>query len=145
MAINTQERTIDGRTYTVQQLPARKALKTLNRLGKVFGPALAQAATAVGSSAKLDIAAIDVAKLGGAVEALFANLEDADLDHFVQTFLESSLVDGAPLYAQLDVVFMGKIDGLLKLLAFAVEVNFGNFMRGLGGAVRQLAPAKVPT
>ncbi len=142
--LKTQERAIDGRTYTVQQLPARIALKALNRLGKVFAPAVAAATAAFGgdaTQAKLDTLQVD--KLGGAIEALFAHLGDADLDFFIATFLETALVDGQPLRAQLDVVFMGQIDGLLKLLAFAVEVNFGSFFAGLSGIAQRLAPAKV--
>jgi hypothetical protein len=143
MATLTQEKEIGGHTFEVSQLPARKALKTLNRLGKVFGPAIAQALAAFGGNGgEVDLSRLDVGKLGGAIEALFGNLDDKDLDFFVDTFFESATIDGRPLLKQLDVALQGKIDTLLKLLVFAVEVNYGNFTGALAGLVQRAPKAK---
>jgi hypothetical protein len=135
-----KSRTIDGHTYEVQELPARLALRTLNRLSRHTLPALARAFGAAKSESLDDI---DTGELGAALETLFEHLTDDELDGLTETLLKDvSLVDGKPLWAQMDVHFQGRMLALLKLLGFAIEVNFADFFGALRGLVGRKGDAK---
>jgi hypothetical protein len=134
MSLFMQSRVIDGQTFTVSQLPGRIALRTLNRLGKALGPAFAALmGSAKANGPTVNLGALDFASIGGALEALFSNLSDSDLDYFLDTLLETATVDNQPLKKQIDILFMGRTDVLVRVLIFAVEVNYGNFTRALAG------------
>jgi hypothetical protein len=122
---------LDGKTFTVQQLPARAALKLMRRLGKVFAPALA---TFGGKSGE-----IDPKSFGNALEKVFDELSDDDLDHFTQQLLAGCLVDDkAPVLPQIDLLFQGRTFDLVKLLVHAVRANYQDFL----GALRENSPLK---
>lgn len=133
--VKTDTRTIDGSVYVVTQLPAMRAFKTLNRLGRTIGPAVAKLMGA-GST---DFMELDAAFLGSAVEALFERLSDDDLQAITEALLYNTTVDKAPL--NFDLEFAGRMDTLLKVLKFAFEVNYGSFFDGLRKLASQ-APAK---
>lgn len=142
--IATQERTIDGMKFTVTQLPAMKGLRTLNRIGRVLGPAFAKVAGASGSGNVTDM---DLSKLGDAVEALFERLTDDELEQLTRELLAQATCDGKLLMPQFDLILAGKVDVILQLLRFAFEVNYGNFFAGLAGMVAagQAKPSPSPT
>lgn len=131
--IGTQERTIDGRSYTVTQLPARRSLKLLRKLVAALGPGLA---TAFGSTQGKDLRGLDVSALGPALERLTAHLDDATLDAVVNEALATVRVDGIELLPQFDIVFQGKLGSLFKVLGFAMEVQYGDFFGALFGELR---------
>jgi hypothetical protein len=134
MSLAIQTRVIDGKTYTIPQLPGRASLKMLNRLGKALGPAFAALmGTVKAQGSKPNLADLDFSAIGGAVEALFANVSDEDLDYFIDGLLKDALVDNVKLLPQIDILFQGGSDTLIKVLAFAVTVNYANFTRALGG------------
>lgn len=121
---------LDGKTFQVQQLPARAALKLMRRLGKVFAPAFAAFANSKGD--------VDTKALGNALEKVFAELGDDDLDHFTNTLLHGCLVDNkAPVLPQIDLIFQGESFDLVKLLVHAVKANYQDFL----GALRASSPA----
>lgn len=138
--MRTQEsKVIDGMTFTVQQLPAMRALRLLNRLGRFFTPALA---SLVGGGGKLGQA--DVGALAAAAGGLFDRLSEDELERLTKDLLETATVaidgkDTGPVMPQFDLLFQGKMGAVLKLLAFALQVNYSDFSDALGGLAK-LAP-----
>ena len=142
----SQEKMIGGRRCMVAQLPVTRALKVLRRLGSTLGPALAKAAGA-SKGASISLAALNVESLADAVALLFERLTDAELDYLLRELLSTAQVmgegdkwlpmidpvSGAALY---DGIYAGNIAGLLALLAFAVEVNFGDFFVAIRGSLQ---------
>lgn len=131
--IENNTRTIDGIVFVVTQLPAIKALHVFHRLGKVVSPSLAKASAALQPGAALE--KVNLADLGGALESFFSSCTPADLDYFVKELLYATTADGAPLLQVLDVKLQGKVLTLLKLLVFAVEVNYADFFGPVRGLV----------
>lgn len=142
MGQNFDTREIDGFSFTVSQLPAMKGLLLLHRLTKAIGPALAKVAGAfTGGSVKLSD--LDVAALAGAVESLFANLPASDFEAITKELLSTATieVDGKrhELFkggnsGNFDLYLQGKMGTIFKLIAFAFEVNYGNFFGWAKGA-----------
>ena len=125
-------------TYTVQQLPARPALKLFNKLARVATPALGK----LMSGGATKISELDTANLGAALEALFERLTPEQQDQMTEELLQAALVDGAPLWPQFNVHFQGRIAEVFQLLRFALKVNFGDFFKGLLAAAGSLSPKK---
>ncbi len=127
MARKTESRDIDGLGFSVTQLPGMRAQKMLPRLGKILGPAVAK----LGGMAK-GLGGLDVGALGDAAEALFSTLTPEEYESLTRELLETAQVtqEGktAPLMRQYDDVMAGRVMTGVKLLAFALEVNFGDFL-----------------
>jgi len=127
MALESRTKHIDGEEYRVSQLPARQGFKLLKRLAHIILPALGDGANAVlrtgkipKSMADLDLAALDFKQIA----ALMLDRADEDLIlECVDWMAEQTLVDGKHLAKLFDVHFAGRMQSMLKWLAFAVEVN----------------------
>lgn len=138
----TQAREIDGLSFSVSQLPPMKALRMLNRLRRCIGPALGKA---LGGMSAKSLKDVDVTALADAIEAL--NLPDQELEDITKELLYAAFVThegvtGALLSGgQFNAVMSGRVGTILKLIAFAVEVNYGSFFV----ALRALAPARAVT
>lgn len=132
MALQNQTREINGVTYEIQQLPARRAMKLLARLGKLVAPlvAVAQGAAKSGGVLKLD-----AGLLTSAVGGLFDALPPEDVEPLMaELFASAVILDGnarVPLWPVFDLRMQGRTFDVLKLAAFAVEVNFGDFFDAL--------------
>src|SRR5258708_2424843 len=129
-----QERDIDGFKFTVQQLTAMKSLRMLNRLGRIVGPALGKA----GGAAQGGFENLNVKDLGDAVGTLFERLSDDELESITRELLSGATVtmsngQNGLLMPQFDLVLQGRPETILKLLKFALEVNYQNFFRGFAG------------
>ena len=136
---NYETRTIGAHSFTVQQLPARMSLKVLNRLGKSLAPALAQLGGALQGR---DAQTADLSKLGTALEAVFSNLNDTDLDFLIDTLLQSAQIGTKPVLRELDTLFMGDSLGLIRLLIFAAEVNYKSFFQEFGALIKRAPQAE---
>lgn len=134
MATTTQTKTIDGVAYAVTQLPARRAARLLNRLLRVFGPALGGLAGAAKGGASLETA--DLSSVGPVLEGLFARLSEDEQDHLINELLATATVDGKEVLPVLDLHFQGRLGALFKLVGFAVKVNFEDFSGGLIAAAK---------
>lgn len=143
MSTRTQTKTIGSWVFGVSQLPGRRAIQAFNRLGRVMGPALSLFLKALGTGKGASLETLDLGVLGDAIPAFFGGLGEDDLNFFINTFLETSTVDGKPLFPQLDLVFMGGTDTLYKVLLFAVEVNYGNFLEALRGLAATAEAPKI--
>lgn len=136
MALLVQSKTIGEYSYAVTQLDAVKGRRVFARLLKVAAPALASLSG--GSKVKPD----DLAK---GLAALAETLSEDDVDFFCDAFAPSTtvtLADGkAPRLSDIFAVhFAGKYLELVKWLAFALEVNFGPFWRGLSAKAGDSPP-----
>jgi hypothetical protein len=123
----TETRDIGGLTFAVSQLPARRALEMFGRLGKALGPAAFEA-MARGASVDPDSNALDLAvSIAPALGSIFSRLPEGELTAITEALLEPATCNGVAIKPQLDLLFQGKILLLLKVLAFAVEVNYRDF------------------
>lgn len=136
--VETKTRSIDGMTFGVTQLPAIRGLRLFNRLGRVLAPALARAA---GSQAGGEV---DLGGLAGALDLLFSKLSDDELEGITRELLWNATVEGRPLLQEMDATLGGKVGTLLKLVGFAVEVNYGGFFAALRGLVPALVRKAAP-
>jgi hypothetical protein len=85
----TIEKTINGSTYSVTQLPARRALKLKARLLKVFGPSLAQMVFTRENESPLDQE--NVVK---AITLLVNQLDDATFERLTVEILQGDHMPG---------------------------------------------------
>lgn len=134
---------VAGRRFLVGQLPAMRALKLLNRLGRVVGPSLAAAVGAMKGS----LAETDVSALGEAAKQLFDRLAPEETEGLlrelfatVEVFSEDGTKKG-PVMPQFDLVFQGEMLGVFALARVALEVNYGDFFGVLLDRARELLPA----
>jgi len=132
--VETKTRSIDGLNFGVTQLPAMRGLRLFNRLGRVLAPAVARAA------ASQTDGEVQLEGLAGALDLLFAKLSDDELEGITRELLWNATVEGRPLLQELDATLGGKVGTLLKLVGFAVEVNYGGFFAVLRGLVPTLVP-----
>ena len=114
--VKTEPREIDGHTYTVTQLPPRRAMRLLRRLAALIAPAFGGAGD--GKVAKFDFSGLASA-LGG--------LRDEEFDLIVNELLAMAQVDGKDLLPIFDLTFQGALPTLFKVLGFALEVQYGDF------------------
>lgn len=138
MAAEPQDREIDGITFTVRPLLATRSLKLLARLNRALGPSLAVLAAAQGK--------VESDSLAEALKLLGEKLTDSELDGIVKEALDGATFamtgpDGQPmigvLAGKLETLLQGRPETLLKLLAFALEVNYKGFFPGLKGLAAQ--------
>jgi len=135
------KRTIDGVTFEVTPLGFKQARVAFVRLTKALGPALAHVDT-------------DAPDMAAALSALVERVGDDDLEWFADVFGETTRfsTDGSKwpyLHADLrESLFSGgKLMLFFQWLAFALEVNFSDFLvfltRASGGAAPS-AEDKIP-
>lgn len=131
----SETRTIDGFTYEVFALPAWNAVEVFQQLTRALVPALAGVAKAEGPEG--------LAALSGAVERMLTSLQPAQVLHLSKVLLAGARVvvngQNVELLPIVDVHFQRRTLALWKVLAFAVEVNFPDFLAPLRGIAGRLA------
>lgn len=128
--LEPQQKTIDGFHFTVSQLPGTRSLKVFARITKMLGKGASKALGAAGKGG-------DVA--GAAMLELLGNVDEGDVEYVAKQLLEVAVVaspegSGCPsgnVTANFDALFQGRLDLLLKALFFAIQVNYGSFLKGL--------------
>lgn len=145
MGVETREVEIDGVRFSVTQLGARAAMRLLPRIGRIVGPAIADATNAIPGG---NLGEADVAKLGGALGTLFDRLTPEEQDALLETLLQGARVQvegkWAPLMESFDFLMAGKALTVYRLLWFALGVNYGDFtgaLRGLAARGKTMASA----
>ena len=148
MARAQKEKTIDGLTFTVQQLPAMRALKLMHKLAKTIGPAMLKALSGAPSTgAPIKVGNINVAELADGVALLFDRLSEADVESIMRELFETTMVTENGQTFQLmpvfDNVLAGKMSTLFKAVQFALEVNYRDFLPALLASAQavQAAPS----
>jgi len=121
------KKVIDGEQYTFCQLPPKQSLKLLTRILKIIGPALGGVVSGgnVESILELDI------DLGMIVSQLCNRLDENDIEYIVDMLLSQVLHSGkGDLSRVFDEHFGGRLPHLFKVVAAALEVEYGDFFGG---------------
>lgn len=133
-----------GHSWRVSQLPARRAVAMFTRLGRALGPAAFQALATGGKSLAshgldedVDLVGAVLPALSPALATLFDRLKDDELNEIADVLLETALCDGVPVLKQYDALFQGQVLMLLRVLAFAIEVNYSDFFDAGRAALSQ--------
>lgn len=131
----TQERTINGATYKSNQIPGRQAARVGVRIVKLFGPGIASLAGVETVSSE------QLGKLAGEAAQRIAMMldEDTGLKLIRDILQETWRIDPDTHQRQelkedaiFDDVFRGGVVELVKVTAFALEVNNFFGQRGIG-------------
>jgi hypothetical protein len=121
LGIQSQQKELDGIEFEISQLPSTAAKRLFERLVRAVGPSLAQSDDA-----------------GKALATLFERLSQKDSEEIEHILLEKALVKvddkWVPLKGVYELIFAGKITTIYKLLGFALEVNFGDFLKAVAGS-----------
>lgn len=123
-----KKKEINGVTYLVTQMAARKAIKTQLRLVKILGSNIFTILQSVqaGGTFKLE-------NLLAELKPLLDNFDDAVVFDFVESLIDTGVfiqkTDGAtgievPIKLDIDTHFNGRLNDLWLLAAFVLEVNF---------------------
>lgn len=107
-----------GEVFTVAQLPAMRGTKLLVRLGKALGPAFSSMTG-------------DLDKVAG---ALFSGLSPDEAEGILRELFATTKVGTTDLMGVFDMTMQGQFKSLGKLIAFALEVQFGDFFGDLVAA-----------
>jgi len=107
--IETIEKIIDGDTYMVTQLPARRALRMKAKLLKVFGSLF------LGSGEN-------------SLKSMCMSLDENQFESLCMELIQGVRKNGVELVpATFDLEFAGDMGGLYKLIIFILETNYSNF------------------
>lgn len=140
--IETFEKVIDGASYSVTQLPARRALRLKAKLIKQFGPVIAQVfvtATEKGTDEekKSDLVA--------AIQILSRHIDENSFEQLIVEMLQGVRKNGVELTPPvIDLEFAGDMAALYQVVYFVVEVNFSNFFSLMGIGGQSLSPEVLP-
>lgn len=145
----SEQKTINGNTFTMTKLPATRALVELTKLMNLLGPSLA----ALASSKKDAEGAGAEEAILPAIGELFGRLKESEVRSLLQTYLTQCTVmrDGkeVEVYPIIDTdLFHGRVSDLIKLLAWCIACNFADFFEGSGGlgaALRKVVKEKSAT
>lgn len=127
----TERKSIDGIDVEVTQLTAMKSLRMFHRLATAVGPAFGELMGALGGRKNALDAELDPRALGLAVSKLCMSVSADDLESITRELLETARVhingQQGRLMDQFELLFQGKLPTLFKVLAFALQVNYGSF------------------
>ncbi len=124
--IETKEKIIDGSSYSVTQLPARRAIKLQTRLVKLFG-------------------SIFMGNDSSSFQSVCQNLDENQFESLCMEMIQGVRKNGMELTpATFDLEFAGDLAGIYKLLFFVIEVNFSNFLELLGIGLPSLEQNPIP-
>lgn len=145
--IETREKKIDGSSYSVTQMTARKALRMKAKLLRLFGASLAQIYLP-GEGKPMGGMAFSKDEAVKALQCLALQLDDDSFESMVVELLSSVRKDGVELNEHvIDMEFAGDIATLYKVIWFVVEVNFSSFFveSGIGNLFGETEPLKKKT
>jgi hypothetical protein len=117
---------VDGRTYKVHMLSPSKAFKISAKLFKLIGEPMA--ALAASSDKKNEEKATQAIPM--AVKALCHNLDEEAVLILIKELIATTSYDNKSI--NFEDHFQGKLGLLMKLLVKIIEVQFGDFIEGMG-------------
>lgn len=137
--IETFQKEIDGATYQITQLPARRALKLQAKLIKLFGGVIGN--FCLGNGKDTD------EKIVNAIQSLSYTIDENNFDSLCMEILQGVRKNGVELTpATIDLEFAGDMAGIYKLIFEVLKVNFENFFTMLGiGNQSMLQPSQAVT
>lgn len=130
------EKKIDGVTYATSPLPAKRATVLWARITKVLGPSLPHLFRAFASRG--DEQAASQAGLE-ALASLAATLDPEAFGDLVQEIVEIAEVQDNGKYRAViyDIDFTGNLAGVLPVVGFVLQEQFGDFFSALAATGRQ--------
>lgn len=136
--IETRKTEIEGVTYIITLLGAKKARSGQIRLMRMLGPAVARM---IGSGADPDkLGDMNVSDLLPALERLIQDATENDLEWLCDTFAEMTTFNENGLVGALgkefDTHFSGHLMRMYKWLAFCIKENYADFFSAAGDMKR---------
>lgn len=107
---------VNGKTFTVNILPAKKGLPIALKLVKTIGPALAKFAESANQG---EIAYTEIAT------ELLTEMDSLDVMSIIEQLMNGYTVDGKEV--PFDFYFTANYGELVEVLTFAIKENFGSF------------------
>lgn len=135
---------IDGKNYTFTLLGPFAAHGLLIKIGRLIGPAMS--GLDIGDGKSIKDADIDV---GMMVKGITSALDEEETEKIILTLGRSIIGDGIGVLTKetIDTEFLGELTSLYKVIAAALEVQFGDFFGEGGvfaGAKGLLEKASIP-
>lgn len=123
--IETLTKNINGSSYSVTQLTARRALRLQAKLIKLLGPSVSLFVSSYESEAS--------EVFPKAINLLASQIDENEFENLVMDIIQGVRKDGVELTPSIiDLEFAGKINSLCKVLGYVLEVNFGDFLEPEG-------------
>ncbi len=140
------EREIDGKNYAFQKFGAEKATVILIKLTKMVGKPIAMAIAAIKGDGKLLDRDMNLDILGEAVQALTGALDEKEAMSLIKDLTANGnvLCDGVKV-SSFDKHYEGQLDHMFKVLAAALEVQYGNFYSAIAARVPTRRVEAAPT
>lgn len=146
MGLKTESREIDGFHVTTTQFGVFRQLDLLTTVGKMFSPVLSSVGGSLLAGQKMeDLLGIDV---GTAAAMFFDKLSPGDVPRLATEALAGTfvVVNGGRVELttreRIEVVFGPNIMTLLKVVWFALQVNFADFIAAARNSGRGEGEAK---
>jgi len=138
--IETKEKEIGGKKWSVTQFPGMEALRLKVALAQTFGPALGALCGKDGGALDMNLAGAD---FSGVVEALLNHLDEDKAEALVLRLLRSTRIDGQEVSrVTFDMLFVGDYaPHLYAGLKFVLETNYAGFIPALATGFRHVQPA----
>ena len=122
-------------TFDIQELPPTKAMKLMVRTVKMVGEPLLHLL----AGAKKDVKDV----LPNIAGLLRDGLDENEFDALVKEFMNCAFINGQPVAPQFEVVFMGKLPVVFKLLVEIIKHNYADFLSEFVSEKNQDALTKV--
>lgn len=141
-----QTKQIDDITFEVTQLAFTGGMNFLAKLGRLSAPALGKLGKALEDG---NTDQIDMGEALAGVAAVIVSLPEDPVSDLFQPLLKDSCtvtVNGKmqAFWPVRDLLLAGKYGTAVKLFAFALEVNYGNFFDALRDAAGPFLASKKP-
>lgn len=131
--IESTEKVIGDHTYTITQLPARRALRLQAKLLKLLSPCISVIISEAIKEAKekgISLSDVSDKSIPSAIQYLSSGLEENTFEDLICDMLPCVRVDGKELTVQLmDVLFAGSLNQLFLLMKEVLEANFKDFFQ----------------
>lgn len=131
--IDCFERLIGENTYTITQLPARRALRLQAKLFKLLSPSLS-----ILLSPENENMTRHIEMVPKSLSLLSESLDDKTFDLLVIEIMQGVRRNGKEITDKtIDLEFAGELNELFLVMKEVLEVNYGDFFRQ-GGIIHQV-------
>lgn len=138
MADEIPQKTIEGLNVLIGRMPVSQTGRLTIKLGKIVAPAFSIMLSMQGDE--------DISALTPAVKFLFEQLPADEFNPLALELLSTTTVGVTSIGGRdprvLDKAFGSNLVALLETIAFALEVNFGDFIKALFAKINANADAK---
>lgn len=131
MPAKIETRNISGHEYTVTQLPPSKAMPLKFTIIGALGESVIELASAYQNKKDKEQAQLEA--FGKALEKLFEKTSPEKLTQLIQNTIVGTRRDGDVINtSSFDSLFMDDMTEIYLVFMFVLQVNFGDFIKGLG-------------